>query len=250
MWRPYFVQLMNEAFESARSRNKAFSLRSFARVLGVSPGFLSEILRNKRDIRPERAVEVAERAKVPEQALRRLRVLALDEPGDDHHYVLTGKDVQLLTDPVYYRVLSAFEVLPHPCTQADILKLLGGDGERLTKTIELLCRLELIEQEGEKLFWLGRNVKTTEDIASEQIRAFHRETIGGVIDSLSLPVEEREITTVIFAGSEGLMPAAKKDIRKFRELLVENMEGQRSDRVYQLSIQLVPVSKRWEGAPS
>lgn len=250
MWRPYFVQIMNEAFESARSRNKSFSLRSFARVLGVSPGFLSEILRNKRDIRPERAVEVAERAKVPEQALRRLRVLALDEPGDDHHYVLTGKDVQLLTDPVYYRVLSAFEVLPRPCTQADILKLLGGDTVRLSGTVELLCRLELIEKDGDELFWLGRNVKTTEDVPSDQIRAFHRETIGEAIDSLALPVDEREITTVIFAGAEGLMPTAKKDIRKFRELLVESMEGKPTDRVYQLSIQLVPVSNRWEGMPS
>jgi len=50
-----YIELLNREFESRKARNTKYSLRAFARDLGLSPGTLSEVLKQKRGL-PVRSV--------------------------------------------------------------------------------------------------------------------------------------------------------------------------------------------------
>lgn len=64
---PVVAELLAAKFDAMRARNPRFSLRSYARKLGISPGATTEILRGKRRISAKLAARFAERLQLEEQ---------------------------------------------------------------------------------------------------------------------------------------------------------------------------------------
>lgn len=53
--------LLNEDFLTRTMANHSYSLRAYSRDLSVSPGFLSDILKGKKDLSPSKGREVFRR---------------------------------------------------------------------------------------------------------------------------------------------------------------------------------------------
>lgn len=249
MWEPYFTQIIEDAFEAAKEKEETLSLRTFAKRLGLSASVLSEILRGKRGLVPQRAMLVAERAGVPTNAQKRLRrmIESLEDETADRS-LLQGDAIELIMNPAYYALLSALEVLPVPCPITELSAFLNVGREDIEQIVERLSKHNVVEREDENVYWWGRHVTTTADVPNESIRSFHRDNLSRTIEMLdTVPLEQRELTTITFAASEARLPLAKAEIRKFRDALATNMHGKKTDRVYQLSIQLVPVSEAYKG---
>lgn len=243
MWRRYFSQALQEALDQAKTRNKAISLRAYARIIGVTPSNLSEILREQRKIAPERALKIAENAKLDPTVLSRLRRLMGREADPSPPRLLSTQAVDLIMNPLYFRVLCALEILPSPSTVAELSSFLDVPAADLKKVLTALVAVDVIEIKGQKVHWLGSHVITPPDVPSKKVRAFHRQTLRNAAADLKLPVTEREYTSVVFAACESQLGAAKQQIRSFRDLVSESMRDSTPDRIYELSIQLRPVSK-------
>ena len=58
------------------------------------------------------------------------------------------------------------------------------------------------------------------------------------------PVEERDVSSVTMAIDVQRIPLAKEAIRAFRRRLMRLLEAGSPDEVYNLNIQLVPVTRK------
>lgn len=247
MWETYFTQIMKDAFEAAREKEN-LSLRGFAKRLGLSAGVLSEILRDKRALVAPRALAVAEAAGVPAAPLKRLQMMIESLENDDGGRELArGEIVDLIMNPVYYALLSALEVLPIPCPLDELARFLKIERPEAERIVDRLSEHGVVEREDAHVYWWGKHLTTTADVPNEKQRAFLRASLEQTIVALdTVPVDEREVTAITFAASESRLPLAKAEIRKFRDVLATNMQGKKTDRVYRLSIQLIPVSGRYD----
>lgn len=244
MWRRYFARTLRDNFDRLKKKNKSFSMRAYARVIGVSPGTISEIFGERRKISPQLALQIAQKAKFDSAALQRLRQLISMNESETPRRVLSAQAVELIMNPLYYRLVCALDILPSPTTADEIASFLAADGDEVARVIEVLRDLEIVDTKGTAVSWRGQHVITPPDVPNARVQAFHRGTLKDAAADLRLPVHEREYTTVVFAANESRMESAKRQIRAFRDDLAESMRDSRPDRIYQLSVQLRPVSKR------
>lgn len=244
MWTDYFSKLMNDAMTQAKARNHRLSLRAYAKSIDLAPGMLSEIIRRKRVISFPLAVSICERAAIGADSLAELRRLHGDAQSKKQRRVLSMNVAELILDPDYYRYLCALEVLPAPVSQADLGEFLSLSKDRVEKLTSVLSDLEVVEADGKTVRWLGAYLTVEENISNKAIQNFHRRNLESAIEGISLPIDQREYTSVIFAGSEALLGQGKEAIREWRTNLSERMRGASPDRIYQLSIELRPVSPK------
>lgn len=243
MWHKYFVKNLDTSFKAVQSRNEAVSLRGYAKKVGVSGGMLSEILRGQRRISLVRALKIAEKAEFSAAVIRRMEELHRDSSRETSRLILKEQAYDLISNPLYHRVLCALEILRNEATVASLSSALETNIIELRKILKRLQKLEIVKIEGEKVIWNGQHVTAPDDFPSRKIRTFFRKNLKEAAEALNLPVQEREYTAVTFAGSMTHMPEAKDQIRAFREALSNSMNTDTSDQIFQLCIQLRPVSR-------
>jgi hypothetical protein len=90
---------------------------------------------------------------------------------------------------------------------------------------------------------------TTQDIESAALKRSHAQSLEQVIEALNVvPAQLREINSTTMAISLRRLPEAKKLIRQFQRKLCAFLEcnddaSEAREEVYNLNVQLVPVSK-------
>src|SRR3954470_2795889 len=82
---------LNESLTSARLRNRAYSLRAFARKLEISPAALSEILNGKRNVSKRLAERLVNNLVLP--PIEGKAILDLfPEPGEGRRSLITNSE--------------------------------------------------------------------------------------------------------------------------------------------------------------
>lgn len=248
MWQDFFARLVEASFEEAKKKNKQTSLRGFAKKLETAPGMVSEIMRGRRHVSWDRACRIAEKAEF--SPLDRERLDKLYKVGEIKRprKILKDEAVELILNPTYYRVLCAFEIIPAPVTFECLSQFLEISQDEINKVISHLQTLSVVGVQGNEITWNGQHVSTPADIASQDVQNFFRTNLADAANNLSLPPSEREYTTITFAGNISEMSEAKKKIRQFREQLSDSMQVE-PNQIFQLSIQLSPVSKVFTKGP-
>jgi len=123
--------------------------------------------------------------------------------------------------------------------------------EQAENALKLLLKLKLV-REGEDAAALERTdaiIATPPEVRSLAVHNFHQSMILLAGQSLStVPGEERDVTSATFGIRQEDLPRLKKKIEAFRKnLLAESEAGdRRPDRIYQLNIQLFPVTQKFE----
>lgn len=113
------------------------------------------------------------------------------------------------------------------------------------KAIALLIKLGMIKRRRDRTCYLTNEIITSgEQCRSIAVKAFQEETIRLAGESLYRhPKEKRNISTVTITISEKNLERINDKIREFRETLLKYAhEEAHADRVYQLNIQLFPLT--------
>lgn len=121
----------------------------------------------------------------------------------------------------------------------------------IKKAIHDLLEMGLLERNDKgKLKAKSRSVATNTDVASEAIKRFHEQSLeNGKVSIRKHSLEERDFSSRTFNVREENIPVLKEHIKEFREKVNELFEeSAQSSRVYQLNIQLIPLTKKnnWE----
>lgn len=114
------------------------------------------------------------------------------------------------------------------------------------KSVQLLLELGLIVKKPDGTYvQTSRNISAgNNSVASMLIRQYHKNTLDNIKESLdSFPVHERTCTSLVMSITEEIYKELEEEIQEFRNRITHIAnKSSCSDRVYQIAIQLFPVS--------
>lgn len=255
------VAMLTAEYAARRKRSPEYSLRDFATALGLSSGALSELLAGKRKMGPRLAARLAERLGLSPDAhqkfMRQVRDVQWsgDADGrqgathagyeDDDFRTLCEDDYRLVADWEHYAILSLIKTKNFRSDPHWIAMRLGLSVHEAMAALQRLLRLGLLARENGKLCRTTPRVTTTRDVPSAAIRAGHKQTLEQAIECIeSVGVDMRDLSGITIPVDPARIPEMKEAIREFRRGFMERFSTGELTEVYNMNIQLVPLTKR------
>jgi len=250
----YHAQLLREVFESKRSKNPRFSLRSFAKQIRVSPAQLSQLISGKRKLTPSQAIKIAEslqllstQRKAFFESVHSEMLSSKSNTPKVLYRELTPEEFASISDWYFYAILSLAETQESKSDAKWVSKRLGIPMNAASKALKKLELLGLVELTGNKLKIKSLPLSTAVDLPQTAVRKTLQQGLDLAKNKIStVDVSERDCSSMTMAINPEKIPEAKKLIREFRRELCALLESTPQTEVYQLGIQLVPLSKSLE----
>lgn len=232
-------------------RNPRYSLRAFAEYLQMDASSISQIISGKRRASTKVIEKIAERLSIhPEQkalflAAANKKAAAAAQPSAD--YQLLAQDTfHFISDWYHYAILELISVDGFQNKPSWIARMLGITVSEASAAVERMVRLELIREEEGALVRSHKFVTNfAPGMTSAALKNLQRDIVSKALRAIDeVPQEEKDITSMTMAIDVSKLDDARKMIAKFRRELCAHMEDGRQSRVYNLGIQLYPVSKK------
>ncbi len=261
------VNFINDKFKEIKERNSGFSLRAWARQLGMkSHGPLHAILKKQRSI-PKKltpflikslklsgeeakyfeALVDFHRAKTPQEKdfykekLDKLSPVPLREINDLEAY-------RYITDPVHITLaeMTQLEGYQHDPAWIKQHYRVNQNMRDIETVMNRLTQLGVIKKQGRKIIKPVEHIYTKYDIPSSAIQNYHKQCSQFAIDQISeQSVDQKEFNAIAFNIDTEDLPEIKSRIRDFVNDLIEEYEAKpgKGDQTYQLNIQLFSLTK-------
>ncbi|MCM2354611.1 MAG: TIGR02147 family protein [Pseudobdellovibrio sp.] len=236
-----------------QSKNVKFSQRSFAKMLGISSGRLAEIFNGKAPITEKKARAMATKLKLSAEDKLQLLTLVENEantrlkrpknPKKSHR--LSHDEFSIISDWEHFALMSLIETATFKSDKNWIAKKLEVSVERLETVLQTLLAENLIKiDDNQQISNTYRSMSTLTDIPSDILKKANEECIlQGLEKMYVIGPELRDITSLTFPVDLTKLPKAKALIRKFKAKMTELMPSKTTSEIYNLNIQLVPISK-------
>lgn len=254
MNQPDYIELINQKFSERKERNPRYSLRSFARQLGLDPGSLSGILRGRRPLSPLRAQQVISRLGLNDSERKKFYVSLLFKkkiPQDiidsqERYHVDEEKYFNILSDWEYAATLCLASLRHFKLTAKDLAVVLKITLRRSSKVIaDLKTTGLLMEDDMGYLRPVQKKFSTSEDTLSLALQHSHLSSLKIAKQKLeSLDVKERDFSSLTLAVKSSEISKMKSMIRNFRAQFEAEFESESGDSVVQLNLQLFPISEK------
>jgi uncharacterized protein (TIGR02147 family) len=250
-----FRKILSDELAKRSKKNPLYSMRSFARDLGLSPPRLSSILNKKYSLSPNAAQEVAEKlglitsardefvkSVVLDKVSRRSVKPKLKEiPMYEH---LSKETFLLISEWYHFAILELTYLKSFQPTSEWIAHRLGISLQEASGAVERLRKLNLLQ-----ILRTGKFRPTSKwtlsptDIPNQAIRSAHTQLLNKAIRSLQRDkLEDRHFTNCLIAINKSDLPEMKREIEKFSNFIVSKFgNGKNKDAVYSIAIQLFSV---------
>jgi uncharacterized protein (TIGR02147 family) len=238
-------------------RNSSYSLRSFAKNLGMSATTLSLFLSGKRAVSKQVYILIRERLLLESNELKLLnkefellkqkKNFALVKAQLDYKMEQIDLDTfAVISDWYHYAILSYLEIPNTSLGGEKISKVFGISIHQANTAIERLARLGLIKEKNGKRRQSVEPIKIENKEQKSAIRKFHKQMLEKAIHYLENgEFSQRDISSVTFAMNKELVPYAIERIRDFRRELMKDLENRSTPGdVYQLNVQLFPLTNK------
>ena len=259
-----YKHYLKDVLEQRLHARRRYSLRAFARDLGMNPARLSCVLNDKKGLSAEAALSIGQKLDLSSDecdhfcsliqyqhgrtpAVRHLAEQRIKRQQAGHDFFELSRDhFNIIADWYHFAILELIQTAEFTHDPQWIARRLGISQHEAAQAVERLQRLGYVTKTERGLERCRFQVKTTADVPSEAIRKHHKQVLTKAADALdSQPVDVRDVSTIMMAVDEKRLPDAKKMIERFRRELSAFLEGGTSkDEVYSLSIQLFRVSEK------
>jgi uncharacterized protein (TIGR02147 family) len=241
-------------FSNRREANPRFSQRAYAQVLGVSSGRLTEILSGKSPITVGKAQSIMHKLELPESDQKeflRLVEREIVNRGDGRRKTristerrLKEEDFKIISDWEYFTLMSLIEMSTFKSDTKWIAKKMGISVERCEEVIAHLQQHDLITIDSNGDFKnTYRSMSTMTDVPSEVLRKANSDCILHAIEKMNtIDLLARDVTSMTFPVDPKKIKEAKEIIREFKKKMVKLMNGGKTSEIYNLNVQLVPVT--------
>lgn len=237
--------LLRAALAERCNKNPQYSIRSFARSSGISHTVLSLVLSGKRRLSKKATAQLADFLELSPDHKNQLmsHFTSFAEPSEYQDLSLDAFEV--ISDWYHYAILSALELPDAKWDARWFAKQFGIQVLEAKLAMERLERLQLVEQKNGKWKQTSKPIKVDNSVSTSATRKFHKQLLQSAIDAIETTVrEERDYSSTTFAMDPALIPYAAAKIKKFRRELVAELEAKGYPQaVYQITMQLFPVSK-------
>lgn len=251
----FYINKLRETLLQKQSINPAYSLRAFARDLGLDASSLSKILKGVRGPTIRDSIHIADKLNLSSQErtyflesiyktktqLDNIKISPIDE-----RYMLNESHYKVIAEWEHFVVETLFELDDFSPTLGEISRSLGITMERAEEVLSNLkeCGL-IIEGRNGQLSKAYQKIRTPEDVASQALRESHQETLELGKQKLDeIEVDLRDFSSMTVAMDMEKLPEAKSIIREFRQKMMALLKNGNKTEVYQLAIQFYPLTER------
>ncbi|MCB0367697.1 MAG: TIGR02147 family protein, partial [Bdellovibrionales bacterium] len=219
-------------------------LRSFAAYLGVSPATLSQIISGKRGVSFKRLNMIMEKLGLtPKEQSRALRAIKRKKQENQKTTVLREDQFRLISDWHHYAILSLGELDDNQADPRWIAQRLNIKVDEANEAIARLQRMGIIQISEGRFRQVADPLNTTSDIPSSSIRRYHKGILGLAQNRIDhIPVDRRHFTSITMAVNTSNLEEAKRITQEYKDDMANLLEEGSLDDVYQLSIQLFPLT--------
>lgn len=239
-----FRFVLQDEFLKRKNRNHTYSLRAFARQVGVGVPTISEILNGKRPVTEKMVKKLGQAIGLGPSKIQDL----LFKPEVDEKYEnLSADNFAIISDWYHYAILELLEVKNFRHDKRWIAKVLNLSVNEVSIAIERLIRVGMLEIKNGKFkdktsgFVSALPKKETNSAALNH----QRQVLEKAVQALdTVPIKDRDTTSMTFAINKKDLGEAQEIIKKFRREITRFFSKNKNpDEVYQLSVALFPVSK-------
>lgn len=255
--------------ETTRRRRPGFSLGSWAKALGLkSTSSLSKVLNGEREAGAElieKLVRYFEFTSAEEEQFRNLVVLSKLKENNERKEALTEsllhtqalKDIRVrMLEFDQFQLFSSY--LPLAVREltrltkmkiATLTRILPNTTEKeISEAMHVLAKMNLVKRDVEGSFVSTDDHVSTEHVApSDAIRSYHQNGLDLAKNHIETgePID-RELQSLVLLVHSQKIPHLKEKIRKFMDTLELEADSETVDQLYQVQIQMIPISKRFE----
>lgn len=266
-----YREYLRDYYVEAKKSKPFFSYRFIGNHVGMDSSYVIKVLQRGLHISSKKIDAF-------------IKLLDLDGPGGEYFEALVhfGRAKSVSQQKIYFeRLFSLSSVKAHRLEQHQyeffqkwyysavwaIINCLPFDGDyhalaencmpaitvwEAKRSVRLLEKLELIKKNDDgKYHTTGQNVTTGYKWLSQVVENNQREMIRLAGESLSsFDKKERDISSVTLGIDEKVLPEIQEHIRQFRMSLIKIVNSYAgTGRVYQLNVQLFPLSSNLEKNP-
>ncbi len=248
-------------FEKSKSANPAFSLRSFARMIDVPHGSLSQFLSGKRNFSApmlravvEKLTQNPEERKDLLEAINRKEIETLQaeskrsSTSEYDSRTLTPEEFNSIDEWYVYAVRT---VLSLSCAQSDVGWIAGELGiseSEVQKALRTLFKLGLIKLNSKgQIQRTKKHIKTPDTIKKKSeivkvLRKIHDQHLKHALHSLHAHDPSlRDITWMNVPTNPAKLDQAREIIRKCQDDILALLEDGETSVTYRLTVQLCPI---------
>lgn len=248
----FHITKLKQVFSEKQRKNPHYSLRAFSRDIGMDSSSLGKILKGERRF-PVNKAETVFRNLDLDPTDKRLFLESLSDKENildkinisqnDERYLIEESFFKVIAEWEHYAVLELFDLDGFEVTDESISKKLDITLTRADVVLTNLFEAKLISSEGGCLYKIHEEIKTSEDIVSQALRKSHIETLEIGIDKLEeVDIELRDYSSMTIAVNLDKIGEAKEVIREFRRKMSTLFSKGNKSEVYNLAIQLYPLS--------
>jgi uncharacterized protein (TIGR02147 family) len=265
-----YRKYLSDFYSFFKKTRRGFSFRSFSKDAGFSsPNFLKLVIEGKRNLtsnslhRFSRALKLSRsETEFFDSLVKFNQSRSLDEKNRHYEHLRRlrrYKDVKAL-EPTQFDYYSAwYHIAIRELTNlSDFKNDADWISEKLlprisskdaSEALALLLKLGMIKKDGRsgKFKATDSTVTTGPEVKSLAVTNFHREMLERAVESIdTVPPLERDISSATLSIKESDLEKLKTRLVKFRReiLATFDLTDGTADRIYQLNVQLFPISKK------
>jgi uncharacterized protein (TIGR02147 family) len=250
-----YIETLKAHLANRQGNNPDYSLRAYGRDLKVHPSTLSQVLNGKKNLPKKNLVSVIDElglGPVKESLFRESFFQTktnLSEIKISNEYsnrtMIEENQFKILAEWEYYGLITLLETDDFKSSPTFISKRLGMSVERAKEVIKGLLKAGLVaKDESDNLILTKGPLRTTEDISSRALKKSHKETLEMSHKKLNeVEVELRDFSSMTVAVNPEKLMEAKTIIREFRQKMGALLRNGQKTEVYQLAIQLYPLTQ-------
>lgn len=237
---------LQNQFSDRCQKNARYSLRAFAGFLGLDASTVSQFLAGKRAPSHKAMISICEKLSATPKDLRILGVNK--EASKEEFYQLTVDTFAVMSDWYHYAILELTYVTGFKPEAKWVAQQLGISQLETKGALERLIRLNLLTEKNKSFKKTHETITNHTGINTSVARKnLQKQVISKALTAVDeVPQEEKDISSITMAINPKNIDQAREMIKNFRRELCTLLEEGEQSRVYNLGIQLYPVSKKME----
>jgi uncharacterized protein (TIGR02147 family) len=236
-----------------RRKNGAYSVRAFSNYLKLASGTVSHLLSGKRKpsvkfttkLFSQLEVTPKERDLILASLKGKKSKVALSKNRENKYELIAIDAFKLMSDWYHYAILELTSVKNFKFDYNWIAHQLSISVTESRQAVERLLRLDLVKEKNGTLVKTHGFVTNADDgVTNSALKGLQRHVLQKALDAIDLvSAAEKDITSMTMAIDERKIPEARNRIAQFRREMCEFLEEGMQTRVFNLGIQLYPISK-------
>ena len=246
------IEIIKNEFTRRMQRNPSYSLRGFARDLGVDASNLSKILKSKKKVSSHTLIHIAPKLglSVPQLALMlkgNHPQVAKKQETESSIYEISPDLLAVIMSWEHYAILELMRLEDFRPDAHWIAKKIGVSKNFINLALDRLQSVGLLKINGNQWVDLTNGFSThykNSYLTSYASRAYEKQLLDLAIKKIDeISIEQRDQSSLMVAMNRNDIPKVKKLIKNFRRQLSQLLRNSKNkDSVYQLLVSFYPLT--------